>query len=75
MLIVGARSAGSESSMRRAWRQPSRRTQRPIGTISPVSSASGMNWSGAIEPALGMAPAQQRLDAGDAAVLRRTTGW
>ena len=45
------------------WRQPSRRTQRPIGTIRPVSSAIGMNSSGRDEAALGVAPAQQRLDA------------
>ena len=30
-----------------------RSTQRPIGTMSPVSSASGMNWSGATMPRSG----------------------
>ena len=37
-------------------------TQRPIGTISPLSSASGMNVVGEDDAPLGMAPAQQRLD-------------
>ena len=49
-----------------AWRQASRSTQRPIGTIRPISSASGMKLSGREHAALGVMPAQQRLDAGDA---------
>ena len=28
------------------WLQASRSTQAPAGTISPVSSSTGMNWSG-----------------------------
>ncbi len=51
-----------------ACRQASRSTQRPIGTISPVSSANGMKSPGGDEPALGVVPAQQRLHARDAAV-------
>ena len=47
--------------------QASIRTQRPIGTIRPVSSASGMNWAGGKHAVFGMGPAQQRLDAGDLA--------
>ena len=47
--------------------QAVRSTHSPIGTISPVSSAIGMKSSGAIMPRVGMAPAQQRLEAGDAA--------
>src|SRR5437879_6531054 len=45
--------------------QASFKTQRPTGTINPVSSASGMNCSGGTMPNSGCAPAQQRLDAGD----------
>ena len=41
------RSGGSRRVVARgrasAWRQPSRSTQRPMGTISPLSSANGMN--------------------------------
>ena len=40
-----------------AWRQASRRTQRPIGTIRPVSSASGMKLSGCSRPRSGAASA------------------
>ena len=42
-------------------------TYAPIGTISPVCSAIGMNADGADEPALRVLPAQQRLGADDAA--------
>ena len=48
-----------------AWRQASWITQAPIGTISPVSSASGMNSSGATRPRVGMVPADQRLERAD----------
>ena len=44
-----------------AWRS----THSPIGTIRPISSASGMNSLGGHEATLRMAPAQQRLEAGD----------
>ena len=39
-----------------------RSTQLPIGTISPVSSAIGMNSVGCQQPAVGVSPAQQRLE-------------
>ena len=42
-------------------------TQRPIGRIRPVSSASGMNSHRSHQAALGVSPAHQRLDAGHAA--------
>ena len=67
-LIASGGSAGRSVCICRAWRQASRSTQRPIGTIRPVSSASGMKVSGPSMPALGVMPAQQRLDAGGAAV-------
>ena len=57
------------ASIRVAWRQPSRRTQRPIGTMSPVSSAIGTNCVGRHHAALGVVPAQQRLHARDAPVV------
>ena len=52
-LIVSGGSLGASRSMIIAWRQASRSTQRPIGTIRPVSSANAMNWSGAIRPRSG----------------------
>ena len=56
----GSRRASAQQRARRA----SCSTQRPIGTISPVSSASGMNSTRRDQAALGVAPAQQRLEAG-----------
>ena len=53
MLIVSGGSDGSSACIERAWRQPSRSTQRPIGTIRPVSSASGMNCVGGTRPRSG----------------------
>ena len=38
-------------------------TQMPMGRISPVSSASGMNWAGDTRPRVGMHPAYQCLGA------------
>ena len=46
-------------------------TLRPSGTISPLSSASGMNSAGDTQAALGVLPADQRLDAVDRAVVDR----
>ena len=43
----------------------------PIGTISPLSSASGMKTPGGIGAALRMMPADQRLEADDLAVDAR----
>ena len=45
--------------------RPSRSTQRPSGTISPVSSASGDELVRRNQPAAGVLPADQRLDARD----------
>ena len=44
---------GSVSSQARACRQAVSSTQRPIGMIRPVSSASGMNDSGGTRPRVG----------------------
>ena len=60
--VGGCRAA----AMRAPARHASRSTQLPSGTMSPVSSASGMNSDGRHEAALRMAPAHQRLHAGDA---------
>ena len=49
--------------------QACRSAHSPIGTISPVSSASGMNSRRRDEAALGMVPAQQRLQAADLVAL------
>ena len=61
------------SCQRAAWRHASRAPTSPIGTMSPVSSASGMNSPGATRPRVGMLPAHQRLDADDAPGRRPTT--
>ena len=45
-----------------------------MSTISPVSSANGMNSIGGISPRVGMAPAQERLDAGDGLILEADQG-
>ena len=42
--------------------RPARSTHSPIGTIRPISSASGMNCAGRDHAALRMPPAQQRLE-------------
>ncbi len=46
------------------------RTQRSIATMSPVSSATGMNVAGLSRPELGVIPADQRLTADDARCVR-----
>ena len=63
------RPAARASRIRRAWRQPSRSTHRPIGMISPVSSASGMNWSGGIIPRSGWRQRSSASTPRDAAVV------
>ena len=56
--------------------QAVRSTHSPSWMISPVSSAIGMNSAGEIRPRIGMVPAQQRLEAGEPVVARRSTsGW
>ena len=49
-------------------------THSPSWLIRPVSSAIGMNSAGEIMPRSRMAPAQQRLAAGDAVVLQAEAG-
>ena len=51
------------------WRQASRMANRPIGTMSPVSSASAMN-SGTGRNAHPVTPAEQRFGADHAAVAQ-----
>ena len=64
----------------RSWRtsapggRPPASTQRPIGTIRPVSSASGMKLSGLDQPARRVLPAKQRLDAVVAALIEANDG-
>ena len=58
-LIATRRSRGQLAASAIA----SRSTHSPIGTIRPVSSATGMKSAGEIMPSLGMVPAQQRLEA------------
>jgi hypothetical protein len=56
--------------------QASRSTHSPIDTISPLSSASGMNWPGGTSPMLRAVPAQQRLDGADPLPSPATScGW
>ena len=55
----GGRS-GYRSLQIRDWRQTSSITQRPTGTISPVSSSAGRNSSGRTRPRLG---SSQRMSA------------
>ena len=64
-LIVSGSSVSRSCQPPPAGR-PRASTQRPSGTISPVSSASGMNVDRRQQPALRVVPADQRLDAGDA---------
>ena len=61
----------SASCQRRAWRQASRRTWRPSGTISPVSSASGTNSAGGTRPRDRVLPAHERLGGDDPARVQR----
>ena len=66
----------SPADQRAAWRQASRRTQRPIGRIAPFSSAISMKSPGGTMPALRVVPADERLDAGHRAASRASTiGW
>ena len=51
------------------------RHQSVISTISPLASATGMKVARRDQPARRMTPSQQRLQAGQACVARRTTGW
>ena len=66
---TGAES-GSKLLPGAAWRQACSITQRPIGTISRDSSATGMKDSGATRPRLGVVPAQQRFHGDDRSVAQ-----
>ena len=64
--LMRRRIAGELAATRCIWRQDSSSTQRPSGTMRPVSSATGMNSRAGPAP-LGMLPAHQRLEAGQLA--------
>ena len=61
---------------RRASSHAATSTCWPISSMSPVSSANGMNASGAERAAFGMVPADERFERGDAArcAARRSAG-
>ena len=57
-----------------AWRQACSSTQRPIGTIRPLSSAIGDEPAGRDQAARRVIPAHQRLDADDPPTRQRDGG-
>ena len=59
LTVIGGRPACCHALF---WRQASRKAQSPIGTMSPVSSAIGMNLSGGSQAEPRVTPADQRLD-------------
>ena len=67
--------ASPSRSQRPAWAQVSRRTQWPIDTMAPVSSAIWMNRPGAISAERRVVPADQRLDPREPPLARSTIGW
>ena len=69
--MIRSAHSGNSLSQARIWRQASRSTQRPIGTIRPVSSAIGMKPFGRNEATLGMLPAHQRLEAAQLLIRQR----
>ena len=69
--IVSGAASGRARYHCAAWRQACSSTHRPIGSIRPFSSAIGMNSAGRDLAPLGVAPAQQRLDADDREVAQR----
>jgi hypothetical protein len=74
-LTYGWRVRGS---MRRHWATVCRAwlsTQRPIGTIRPLSSATSMNWSGAITPRTGCCQRTSASKPTASSVCRSTIGW
>ena len=56
-------------------RQASFSTQSPIGAISPVSSAIGMNFIGAMTPSLGWFHLTRASTAKTHPVRKSTCGW
>jgi hypothetical protein len=75
MLTATGTARRPASSQQRVCRQASRSTQRPIGTISPHSSAIGTNCSGQMMPEFRIQPAHQRLGAVIAPEARSICGW
>ncbi|MEA2495360.1 MAG: hypothetical protein QOJ29_3271 [Thermoleophilaceae bacterium] len=71
--IVSASALGLSRFQSLARRMASLSTHRPSGTISPVSSASGMKLSGA-RPALGVVPAHQRFEPVGKPLARKLLG-
>jgi hypothetical protein len=67
--------ANPASAHKQAWRQACGRTQCPIGTINPDSSAMGTNFSGWIRPRSGCC---QRINASTpliSPVFSAILGW
>ena len=64
------RGGGSPRRQRAMSVSACRSTQSPSGTMSPVSSAIGMNWPGSITPQPRVRPADQRLEADDLAAVQ-----
>ena len=74
-LIESDGSVGSSSWIWRPWRQASRSTQRPIGTIRPISSASGMKVSGPSIPRSGWCQRSSASTPLTPPSERFTSGW
>ena len=64
-------SAEIPATRRSPGDRPRARTQRPIGRIAPFSSAISMKSPGGTSPALGVVPADERLDPGHRAGRER----
>ena len=58
-----------------AWRQASRTTHAPMGTIRPLTSASGMKTSGGIGPRVGCSQRSSASTATTRPESRSTSGW
>ena len=58
-----------------AWAQARSSTQRPIGTISPFSSAIGMNTSGRTTPAVGWFQRSSASTPTIRSLSRSSIGW
>ena len=74
-LIVSGAASGRARHHSAAWRQACSSTQRPIGSISPFSSATGMKSTGEIRPRSGCS---QRTSASTETIARSrsdTSGW
>ncbi len=67
--------AFASSCQRLACRHASRSTKRPIATIIPVSSASGMNSAGMIVPRSGCSQRTSASAAAASPVASATIGW